>query len=871
VTVAERLLEREGQLSVLRSATNDAAQRRGSFALVVGEAGIGKSTLLRALVGGLDNGVRALVGACDDLLTPRALGPFRDIARSGAPKIAAALTSNDRDAALGAILAELDDPLHPVVVIIEDVHWADDATMDALRYLVPRITTLPVLVVLSYRESEIAVDHHFRRVLEALSRTRPRRIVLRGLSLSAIKELSRGTGADPNLLLSLTDGNPFFLTEILASPDGPIPASVADAVLARVGQLSSATQDALTQLAVLPGAVEGWLVDRLVPERQALVEAEAHGLIRVDALGVTFRHELARRAVVESMLKTEELDRHRRVLAAMVDHGTIDPPRILHHAVAVADTDATLRFGPPAARAAAAAGAHRQALAHYQQVLAWSEGIDPEELARLHEEIAWELYNAHRFDDGAAQALAAVSLRRTLGEPVAHGQALVSLSRLQYNSNDASAAMESIEQATQLLGESGETGPALRASIYHGALLELVDRPAEAITVLERAVQVAERSRSYGLRALASNYLGCARMDLDDPSGISLLEDSITSARALDQQEIAVRGYVNLCEGLAYLQDHERLRRYVPEGRRYAAERDFAAHEYVIEAFRCLLLALDGRPVDAEQALRQLVATSGEPGNTGRYSLPQLARLAARHDAADARELLESAWANAVAGDSLSSLAPGAVAALEYGWLTGDDQIGRDGAAAVLDRLREAPGRSRHRGELLRWLRRIGMDAAVPGPVADPYGLGLKGNWQAAADAWMRLGDAYEAALELAEAAEGGAVRQSLAILDGLGAVATARRVRQRLRDLGACAVPRGPQPATRANPGGLTPRQAEVLTLLAQQLTNAQVADRLVISVRTVDHHVAAILQKFGVASRQEAVQAARALDLPPADSHGG
>jgi DNA-binding NarL/FixJ family response regulator len=151
----------------------------------------------------------------------------------------------------------------------------------------------------------------------------------------------------------------------------------------------------------------------------------------------------------------------------------------------------------------------------------------------------------------------------------------------------------------------------------------------------------------------------------------------------------------------------------------------------------------------------------------------------------------------------------------------------------------------------------------VDAPAGCPpeFALGIAGDWAGAAERWRSLGAPYERALELAASDRQPELLEALAVLDRLGAEAAATLVRRDLRRMGVSHLPRRPRPRTRANPAGLTDRQLEVLALLAEGLTNAEIADRLVVSVRTVDHHVAAILAKLGVGSRREAARAAATL----------
>jgi DNA-binding CsgD family transcriptional regulator len=177
----------------------------------------------------------------------------------------------------------------------------------------------------------------------------------------------------------------------------------------------------------------------------------------------------------------------------------------------------------------------------------------------------------------------------------------------------------------------------------------------------------------------------------------------------------------------------------------------------------------------------------------------------------------------------------------------------------------DRPGMRVQRGELLVYLRRLGYPAAPFAGCPEPYAAALRGDWRSAADAWRRADDPYEQALALAESGQVEPSVEALRILDGLGAGPAAAIVRRRLRDLGVTRLPRRPQPGTRANPAGLTGRQLEILRLVATGLSNAEIAQRLVVSPRTVDHHVSAILAKLGVPTRREAAAWASGVEDQP------
>src|SRR5580700_7891837 len=289
------MLERDAELSVLGDAVQAAAAGRGSVVLVFGEAGIGKSSLVEAVRARLPAEGRMFVGYCDDLATPRTLGPFRDMVGSVGAELSRAVTDgHDRDRLLSALRAELDWPEHPAVLVIEDVHWADDATLDALRYLIRRIGSLPAVLVLTYRDDELSREHALTGLLGQAARSdEVRRLPLRRLTAGAVRTLSADSAVNPADLFALTSGNPFFVSELLASArllagaEGePVPPSITDAVLARVRRLDRAVQDVLEQLAVVPATLDRWLVDALADSMAAdvvaaLSEAERTGLLTV--------------------------------------------------------------------------------------------------------------------------------------------------------------------------------------------------------------------------------------------------------------------------------------------------------------------------------------------------------------------------------------------------------------------------------------------------------------------------------------------------------------------------------------------------------------------------------------------------------------
>jgi AAA ATPase domain len=425
-------------VSLLADAVQAAAGGDGSVVLVMGEAGIGKSSLVEALRPHLPAEGRMFVGYCDDLATPRTLGPFRDLVGSVGTELSRAVRDGgDRDRVLAALRSELTWPEHPTVLVIEDVHWADDAMLDALRYLIRRIADLPAVLVLTYRDDELSREHALYGLLGQASRSdHVRHLPLRRLSPEAVRQLSAGSPVNAADLYTLTAGNPFFVHELLASAHGEqVPPTIADAVLARVRRLDPATQDVLDQLAVVPSALERWLVDALVPGPAmvtALAAAEERGPLTVSTQKVSFRHELTRRAIAGAVPAARLMALNRRVLTALIEHDGSDVSRIVHHAAQAGDQDAIARYGPAAARDAARAGAHREAVAHFGLVLAQHGRLGTAEHVELLEEYAIECYTIGAAEKAAAAERRAVGLRRDLGDLRKLGASLRWLSRMSW-------------------------------------------------------------------------------------------------------------------------------------------------------------------------------------------------------------------------------------------------------------------------------------------------------------------------------------------------------------------------------------------------------------------------------------------------------
>jgi DNA-binding CsgD family transcriptional regulator/tetratricopeptide (TPR) repeat protein len=856
------IIEREEELAALAASIAEAKVGDGSVVLISGEAGIGKSSLVRAIAPVLPAEARVLVGYCDDLATPRVLGPLRDLMGHVGHALTQALESGDQGRVSDSLRAELDWPEHPTVLVVEDAHWADEATLDVLRFLVRRIASLPAVLVITYRDGELTRSHPLQQVLGLAAGTpRLRRLRPARLSPDGVRRLGAGRDLDAAQVFAVTSGNPFFVTEVLASGDvGEVPRSVAEAVEARLADLDGPTRDAVEQLAVVPSAAERWLVDAVVPGGlAALAPAEQRGVLTVAPTRVAFPHELARRAVEDAMPTARRVVCNQAVLAALLARADeVDLSRILHHAGQAGAEDVVVRHGPAAAREAAAAGAHREAVAHYRLVLDHRPVFPPGEQANLLEAYAVECYTVGLADLAVQAQEDAVAVRRTLGAAPALGLALRWLSRMRWWAGDRAGAEVSGAEAIEVLEGAADDRALTFALSNQSQLHMLAGRRADCVAVGRRAIGMARELGDAGLLSHALNNVGTALIDLGDPDGQPLLDESLAVALDAGEVEHACRAYVNLAWKLLDQLEFAKAERLLDDAVELADESEFHAFRAYLRVTRALVYLALGRWDDAD-AEAAVVADTQLLTRCPALIVQGLVR--ARRGQEDGRPLLDEAWDIAVRLGEAQRTGPAGAALLEAAWLRGDPAPAVATVAPSYEDICEY-GRPAAAAELAYRMRAAGVDVAVRG-TDHPFALLAAGRWREAATAWDAAGCRYEGAVARAGSSEPDDLLVALSTLDALGAEPMARRVRQRLRELGVTHVPRGPAASTRDNPAGLTNRQTDVVRLVADGLTNAEIAARLILSVRTVDTHVAAILDKLGARTRREAVTRAAALGL--------
>ena len=863
-TRGTRLLERDTVLHGLRERLDEARSGRGRLVLIAGEAGVGKTAAVQNFCERA-GGARVLWGGCDALFTPRPLGPFVDIADE-VGELRAAIDGGPADV-VGALL-RLIAPDEAMIVVLEDVHWADEATLDTLRLLARKVGQSPLLVLATYRDDELDRAHPLRVVIgELATRAEVERLSVPPLSQAAVAELAAPGEIDAAELHRLTSGNPFFVTEVLACANETIPGTVRDAVLARAARLSRNARGLLDAVAIAPPRVELWLLEALAGEHvDALAETLVSGMLMERTGAVEFRHDLARLAIEESLEPRRRVDLHRRALAALAERGdgTRDDARLAHHAEAAGNGDAVLRFASSAAERAGDVGAHREAAAQYARVLRFADDLTPEERATLLERQS----SAYYLTDDQVQAIEtleqAIELRRRSGDTRGEGDALARIVPYLTCRGRIADAERAATQAIELL-EPFPASPELARAYAALALLRLSYADMDgSIEAANRAIELAERADDPSTLVEASITGATAEVYRDGYEARLRLEQALELARTHEVPVQVVRAMHNLGCFAMEAHEHAAATSWLDAALQYS-------HELELDLWRLALLALrasseldQGRWSDAAATAKVLIDENRDSPHPRITGFVTLALVRARRGDPDTRQPLAAAGEVGGSDEDIDCCAPIAAALAEIAWLERRDEDVRKATQAPFELALERRAlASEWIGRLAYWRRKRGIEEELPAGIDEPWASQLAGDWQRAADLWRAVECPYEEALALSEGDDPEALLRALELCRELGAAPLAGMVSRRLRELGVRGVARGPRPSTRTNDASLTARELDVLPLLAEGLRNAAIAERLFVSPRTVDHHVSAILRKLGVTTRGEAVAEAGRLAL--------
>ena len=856
------LLEREAQLGSLLQYADEARARTGRLVLISGEAGVGKSSLVEELHHVVPDAVWAW-GACDGLFTPRPLAPLHDIARElGGSLLERMVEGASRDEIFDAVLQLASAAQRLTILVVEDAQWADEATLDLLRFLARRIARLPVLLLVTFRDDALAPTDPLRVTLGELAGQRTtRRIDLPPLTAKAVRRLAEGTSYAPDELYELTGGNPFFLVEVLCEQGTSVPASARDAVLARAARLSEPARTALDL-----ASLDAWHVDPLLISEAGDLplatfdELVSAGLVKADGEVLRFRHELTRRAVESVVPPHRRTAGHAALLDVLTRQSCDDEARLAYHAEAAGIAELVRRHAPVAARRAANLGAHREAAAQYERALRFAPD-DERELAELYDAYADALAYLDGWPQAAMARERAVELWHGLGDARREGADHGRLMRVYWRLCRGEDSKAQLRLAKDLLTPLGDD-PML-AYLMSVEAFDVWPRDPEAgADLLTRARAMAERIGDPFVLSDVLNNVAAGEFALRR-DWTRTMKEALRVALAIDAESQAGRAYANAYNFYSSQYRFAEGERFWRDGVAYCDERDITTYATCLRGHRAMALMDMGRWDDAVAMSERVLATEASPINL-LTSQRTLGLIHARRGEGEVFGPLDAAAEAADGAGDTEYVSLTHLARAEAHWLAGDEAAAR---ADLADLRRRVTFRDYiEDAQLSVWEQRVLGAASPVSSAPGPWATWLLGEHAATALHWQRLGCPYEAAMALYDSDSEEHLREAISCFESLGAGAAAQRARRKMKELGHRAVPSGARTSTRRHPFGLTRREDEVLLLLCEGLTNEEIAERLVLSTRTVDHHVSSVLGKLGVGSRGAAAAQARQKGLVPA-----
>ncbi|MDQ1744630.1 MAG: hypothetical protein QOE23_2969, partial [Pseudonocardiales bacterium] len=756
------LVERDDLLASLTALVEQAAAGHGGLVFLGGEAGVGKTSLAAALAEAAGTLLAVRRGGCDNMTTADALGPLID----AVPELGAVIEDEaelNRLRLFRRLSAELTTT--PTLLLLEDVHWADEATLEILRFLGRRIDGMPLLVVATFREDEVVGSHPLTVVLGDLA-TAPgvRRMQLPPLTEAGVARLVEAAGSplDAAEVHRSTDGNAFYVSEVLATGEQSLPATVRDAVLARASRLSAGARQVLAAAAVLGQRAELEVLVAVSGQPAAAVdECVRRGMLVGSGQAWAFRHELARLAIEQTLTPAALTGLHAAALEVLRVRDGGDDRRLAHHAAGSGDRACVLLHAPRAAARAARLGAHREAAEQYRLALRFAEPDDAAGRAQLFAALSYECYLTDQLLEAYSARQAAMELSEQIGDTLAVGSAQRWLSRLCWFLGRNGESSRYAALAVTTLEPLGD-GPELAMAYSNRSQLEMLCGDlAGALSWGNRAIELARRIGDQLPEIHALNNIGTAMSMYGDAlAGNHRLARSLDLALAADAHEHAARAYTNLGSQAFSHRQLAEADRHLQAGIRHSTERGLDSWRLYMSAVLASSLAEQGRYPDADEVIRQVLCKCQLAPTTRILVTVVAGQLAARRGE-DAARLLDEALELATPTRESQRLVPVAAARAEVAWLAGRTQdivpeIDRAWVQAVSHPL------PWDLGELSWWLSVAGRRRPSPVPVARPFALMLEGRWQAAADEWQELGCPLWAALSLARLPELAAARQAL-------------------------------------------------------------------------------------------------------------
>ena len=856
------LVERAGFLTILQSHFNDVAKGEGHAVFVSGEAGIGKTSLVRAFCKELTDECNIYQGTCDALFTPRPLAPLYDILlqmHEDVPAISGQI--EDRAAFFTQFFHDLKNMRGITMLIIEDIHWADEATLDFIKFLARRITQLRCVFILTYRDNEIHSRHPLRNVLGQLQSGSFTRIQLPPFSRDAVDRLAQEKGYNGEDVYSISGGNPFYVNEILAGYSAGIPDNIKDSILSVYNRVDEKTKHIWQVLSVMPTAFDLRSLEKLEPNFIEAIESclETKILI-VDKGLIFFKHELYRRTVESSLSPLLRVALHKKILGLLLESFEENRKieQIIHHAKNANEYDLVVRYAPVAARQAASVGSHIEATKLYLSAIEYYQGNDEDLLIQFYEAYAYECYLTNQIREAIIYSGKALNIWKKKNHTEKIGNCMRFLSRLWWFDGNRKQAESFGGQAIQALDSLPTSRAKAMAYSNMSQLKMLSDQVEDCMFWGEKAISMAKELNDDEILCHALNNVGDVQIRIFSTrkQGIELLQESLNIALKNSYHEHAARAYTNLGHNGMLIKDYALAKKAFDEGIQYCEERNLDSWTMYMLASLARVHFETGSWNDALKIAEDLLKGDYLPPPAKIFALVVVGSIRTRRGEADAYPLLNEAKSKAMQTMELQRIVPALSALLEYEWIKGTRCIEEEVINNTIGMMNQM-GNLYENSEFAFWLKKARNQELPLQEVYEGYKLDNLKNVHQAVTNWQNAGCPYEEGLALFEGDEDDK-RKAISIIHKLGALAVYEKLKFEMRSSGIKSIPRGLRKSTQENPALLTDRELEVLQLLNEGMQNKEIAARLFISAKTVDHHISAILFKLDVNSRTKAVQEA-------------
>jgi len=856
------LVERSAFMDALHEKFDIVKGGEGHTVFISGEAGMGKTSLVDGFCKSFKNRCNIYQGSCDALFTPRPLAPLYDIllqVRNGLPENGGDIT--DRTAFFTSFIQELNNKNETCIIVFEDIHWADEATLDFIKFLARRITQLKCLFILTYRDNEVHSRHPLKNVLGQLNSNSFCRIQLPPLSKEAVDAMAQERGYNGKDVYSISGGNPFYVNEILASYSDGVPENIKDSVLSIYQKLDENTKHIWEILSVLPTAFEVKYLQKMEPGYAEAIENCIEKKILIAEKGkVFFKHELFRRTIEDSLSPLVRVTLNKKILEwfleSFLKNNEIE--RIIHHAKNANDYDLVVHYAPIAAKHAACVGSHIEAAKLYYTAIEYYQGNDSDLLVQFYELYAYECYLTNQIKEAIIYTSKALNLWEKKDDREKMGNCMWFLSRLWWFDGKRKQAENYASRAVEVLHDQPSSKAKAMSFSNMSQLKMLSDYTDECIHWGEKAIAIANELHDEEVHAHALNSMGSSLMTvpLTMLKGKAFLEKSLAIALEHSYHEHVARAYTALGSNSVTMKDYANAAKTLDEGIQYCEERDLDSLKYYMISWKARLLLERGNWEKALALADGLLKYECILPVVKIGALVVYGTIKLRRGDRDVLPLLLEAKNMSFEAMELQRIIPAMSALLEYEWLTGHIYLTNaeiDNTIAMIKQAGKIPKKSK----LLYWLKLARKNYL---PADDNFELngdvnnGMEKN---EATYWGRYGCPYEQALAQFEGNEDD-MRKAISTMQKLGATAVYEKMKMNMRSSGIKSIPRGIRKSTQSNPALLTSRELDVLQLLKESMQNKEIADRLYISAKTVDHHISSILFKLDVNTRVKAVNEA-------------